>query len=152
VGSRRAPGLDADGRRGRRLPRPPHEPGRRAADDRRRRRRPRAGTSARAASPMKLEEGVALARFTTIGTGGPARFFARTQSVDELEDLLAWSAAAGHAVETIGLGSNVLVHDDGIDAVVVRLTGSLSDVRIDGEELVAGGGATNAVCLHRARD
>ncbi len=101
---------------------------------------------------MKLEEGVALSRFTTIGTGGPARFFARPQAVDELEELLAWSAAAGRAVETIGLGSNVLVHDDGVDALVLRLRGTLAEVRVDGEQLVAGGGATNAVCLHSARD
>jgi UDP-N-acetylmuramate dehydrogenase len=101
---------------------------------------------------MTVEEGVALARLTTIGTGGPARFFARPESVDELEELLRWASESAHAVETIGLGSNVLVHDDGVDALVLRLTGALSDVRIEGQELVAGGGATNAVCLHRARD
>jgi UDP-N-acetylmuramate dehydrogenase len=34
---------------------------------------------------------------------------------------------------------------------VLRLAGELADVRADGELLVAGGGATNAVSLHRAR-
>jgi len=99
-----------------------------------------------------VEENVPLARFTTIGTGGPARWFARPESVEKLSEALAWAAAAGVAVEVIGLGSNVLVHDDGVDALVVKLTGDLASVRVDGEELVAGGGASNAVCLHRARD
>jgi UDP-N-acetylmuramate dehydrogenase len=101
---------------------------------------------------VKLEERVPLARFTTIGTGGPARFFARPASVAELQELLAWAAAEGVGVETIGLGSNLLVHDDGVDALVLRLEGELADARVEGDVLVAGGGATNAVCLHRARD
>jgi UDP-N-acetylmuramate dehydrogenase len=101
---------------------------------------------------MKLQERVALASFTTIGTGGPARFFSQPASLDELEELLGWAADRELAVETIGLGSNVLVRDDGVEGLVLRLGGGLSEVRVEGDELVAGGGATNAVCLHRARD
>jgi len=101
---------------------------------------------------MKLEKRVPLARFTTIGTGGPARFFARSSSAAELQELLAWAAAEGVAVEAVGLGSNLLVHDDGVDALVLRLEGELAEARVEGDVLVAGGGATNAVCLHRARD
>src|SRR5881227_1940369 len=101
---------------------------------------------------MTLEERVPLARFTTIGTGGPARWFARPPNLAELEQLLGWAAAEGAVVETVGLGSNLLVHDDGVDALVLHLEGELADVRVEGDLLVAGGGATNAVCLHRARD
>jgi UDP-N-acetylenolpyruvoylglucosamine reductase len=100
---------------------------------------------------MTLEEQVPLARFTTLGTGGPARHFARPQSLEELHELLDWAARDGIAVETIGLGSNLLAHDEGVDALVLRLEGGLAEVRFEGAELVAGGGATNAVCLHRAR-
>jgi UDP-N-acetylenolpyruvoylglucosamine reductase len=98
-----------------------------------------------------MDEHVPLARFTTIGTGGPARWMSRPQSLGELQDALAWAAAEHVGVEAIGLGSNVLAHDDGVDALVVKLGGELAAVRIDGDVLVAGGGATNAVCLHRAR-
>jgi UDP-N-acetylmuramate dehydrogenase len=98
-----------------------------------------------------VQENTALARYTTIGTGGPARWFAQPSSLSELQDALHWARDAGVHVETIGLGSNLLVADDGVDALVLRLTGELAEVRVDGERLVAGGGATNAVCLHRAR-
>ncbi len=98
-----------------------------------------------------MEDHVALARHTTIGTGGPARFFARPESLDELIELLGWAAAHGVGVETIGLGSNVLVDDLGVDALVLRLGGELAEARVDGRTLVAGGGAPNAVALHRAR-
>jgi UDP-N-acetylmuramate dehydrogenase len=99
-----------------------------------------------------IEEGVALSRHTTLGTGGPARFFARPATLAELAELLAWARGEGVAVETIGLGSNLLVHDGGVDALVLRLAGELAEARVDGTVLVAGGGAANAVCLHRARD
>jgi UDP-N-acetylmuramate dehydrogenase len=98
-----------------------------------------------------MQENVSLARHTTIGTGGPARWFARPETVDELVDVLRWARERGAAVETIGLGSNVLVHDEGVDALVVKLAGELAAAEVDGDVLVAGGGAANAVCLHRAR-
>jgi UDP-N-acetylenolpyruvoylglucosamine reductase len=100
---------------------------------------------------VNVEEGVALARFTTIGTGGPAAAFARPESVPEVEELLRWAAARGLPVAVVGLGSNLLVADNGVEALVLRLAGGLASVEIDGDLLTAGGGAANAVCLHRAR-
>jgi UDP-N-acetylenolpyruvoylglucosamine reductase len=100
---------------------------------------------------VRIEEGVPLARLTTIGTGGPARAFAKPESLAELEEALAWAADRELAVATVGLGSNVLAADDGVDALVLRLGGELASARVEDETLVAGGGAANAVCLHRAR-
>ena len=105
-----------------------------------------------AASVTLVEENVPLARHTTIGTGGPARWFARPESIDELQESLRWAKEREIVVETIGLGSNVLAHDDGVEALVLKLAGELAAVEIDGDMLVAGGGAANAVALHRARD
>ena len=100
---------------------------------------------------MKIEEGVPLARLTTIGTGGPAQAFAQPASLGELEEALAWAAERELPVATVGLGSNLLVADVGVDGLVLRLAGDLASVRVEDGRLVAGGGATNAVCLHRAR-
>ena len=100
---------------------------------------------------MEIETGVLLARLTTIGTGGPAAALARPATLAELEEAIAWAAEQDKDVVTIGLGSNVLGADAGVDALVVRLEGDLASVQVDGTRLSAGGGATNAVCLHRAR-
>jgi UDP-N-acetylmuramate dehydrogenase len=100
---------------------------------------------------VKLEERVPLARMTTIGTGGPARWLGRPQTVVELEELLRWASAEGVSVTTVGLGSNLLAADEGVDGLVLRLEGELAGVEVRGETLAAGGGAANAVCLHRAR-
>ena len=101
---------------------------------------------------MEIETGVPLARLTTIGTGGAATAFARPDSVADLEKAIAWATGRGLGIRTVGLGSNLLAADDGVDALVLRLAGALADVEVDGDLLRAGGGATNAVCLHRARD
>ncbi|MGH2936022.1 MAG: UDP-N-acetylmuramate dehydrogenase [Gaiellaceae bacterium] len=90
---------------------------------------------------------VELSRYTTLGTGGPARELAEPTSVSEVEELLRRRLP----VATIGLGSNLLVADDGVDALVLKLAGDLAAVEIDGDLVRAGGGAANAVCLHRAR-
>ncbi len=100
---------------------------------------------------MVVEENVALARYTTIGTGGPARWFGRPETVDDLQELLRWAEEQGVPVEVVGLGSNVLVHDDGVEALVLKLSGELAAAHVEGETLVMGGGAPNAVGLHRAR-
>jgi len=100
---------------------------------------------------VKIEEGVSLARLTTVGIGGPARHFARPSTLSELEEALRWAAAEGLGVFTIGLGSNLLIADEGVEALVLRLEGELAKVEAEGELLVAGGGAANAVGLHRAR-
>ena len=60
-----------------------------------------------------------------------------------------WSV--GLSVATIGLGSNLLVADEGVEAVVLRLGGDLAAAETQNDLLVAGGGAANAVCLHRVR-
>jgi UDP-N-acetylmuramate dehydrogenase len=98
-----------------------------------------------------IEQNVSLARHTTIGTGGAARWFARPETVDELQEALRWARDNQVVTAVIGLGSNALVHDEGFDGLVVRLAGELAAVEVVGNELVAGGGAPNAVALHRAR-
>jgi len=101
---------------------------------------------------MEIEHDVPLARFTTLGTGGPADAFARPETLEDLETALAWAAEQGLAAAVVGLGSNLLVADRGVQALVLKLAGELSRVEVDGTTLRAGGGTPLAVCLHRARD
>jgi UDP-N-acetylmuramate dehydrogenase len=100
---------------------------------------------------VKVEEGVALSRFTTLGAGGPAAAFARPESVEDVEEALAWASGRGLPVATVGLGSNLLVSDEGFDGLVLKLGGELALAEVEGQRLLAGGGTANAVCLHRVR-
>ena len=143
------------GLRGRRRVGRAHRAARRPrADARRRAGRRRARAGARAADvsapPPGVEADAALARLTTIGTGGPARFLARPTTAPEL----AAGAGLGRrarsfAVAVIGLGSNLLVADEGYDGVAVRLEGALAAIEIDGSDVRCGGGASLAAVVRR---
>jgi UDP-N-acetylenolpyruvoylglucosamine reductase len=100
---------------------------------------------------VNVDGQVALSRFTTLGTGGPARAFARPRTLDELVDALRSARERDLPVATVGLGSNLLAADEGVDALVLKLDGELARVEVAGTRVIAGGGAPNAVVLHRAR-
>jgi len=93
------------------------------------------------APPAGVERDYSLARLTTVRTGGPADFFARPSSEQELVELLAWADRAGLAVGVVGSGSNLLVSDDGFHGLAIKLNGELAEFERDGQHLVAGGGA-----------
>ena len=98
-----------------------------------------------------MKEHVPLSRYTTLGTGGPARWFDTPDTEQALVERLAWAASEGVAVAVVGLGSNLLVADDGFPGLVLKLAGELAKAEAAERRLVAGGGAPLAVCLHRAR-
>jgi UDP-N-acetylenolpyruvoylglucosamine reductase len=98
-----------------------------------------------------VKENVPLSKFTTLGTGGPASWFARPETVEELVELLNAAAERELAVAAVGLGSNLLVADEGFAGLALKLDGVLAIAKAGEGRLVAGGGAPLAVCLHRAR-
>jgi UDP-N-acetylenolpyruvoylglucosamine reductase len=91
--------------------------------------------------PPGIERDFSLARLTTVRTGGPADYFARPATEEDLVTLLAWAAAARIEVGVVGSGSNLLVADEGFRGLAIKLAGELAEFARDGERLVAGGGA-----------
>ena len=98
-----------------------------------------------------IKQNVSFSKLTTIGAGGPARFYAEPESAEELVDLLAWAEQNGLPVAVVGLGSNLLVADEGFTGLVLKLKAVLAMAKAEDATLMAGGGAPLAVCLHRAR-
>ena len=93
---------------------------------------------------MKIEQAVQLGRYTTLGAGGEARAFAKPSTVEEVEQALAWARERELPIVTIGLGSNLLVADEGVEALVLKLGGELASAEVRDDLLIAGGGAANA--------
>ncbi len=102
--------------------------------------------------PRFVREDYPLARLTTIGTGGPARFFARPGDDGELERVLAWAAEEEWPIAVVGLGSNLLPADEGYDGLVLRLEGDLAAIDVRTPLIVCGGGATLAASVRKASD
>lgn len=72
--------------------------------------------------PDFVQPQVPLGPHTTLRLGGPAEFLAQPRSVAELAALMKAAADQRQPVRVLGIGSNVLVSDDGVSGVVVRLS------------------------------
>lgn len=104
-------------------------------------------------APEGVQPDFPLARLTTVRTGGPADFYARPKSTEQLVEMLAWADAEGHEVGTIGSGSNLLVADAGFRGLAMKLDGPLAQTERDDLRLRCGGGARlPAVAARAARE
>lgn len=84
-----------------------------------------------------------LAPLTWMKIGGPARYVAVPENVEQLQALVRCCHENGIPVRLLGHGSNVLISDDGFDGVVIRLAGdAFGQIVVDGDKVTAGGGAT----------
>ncbi len=91
-----------------------------------------------------------MAELTTFRIGGPADVLVEPRTADEARVVLAACRRLGVAVRVMGLGSDVLVADEGLRCVVVRIAESLSQVEVDGERMHVEAGASNADVARRA--
>ena len=89
-----------------------------------------------------LELDAPIGQMTSYRVGGRARRLFRPETEEQLAVMTARARSAGAGVRTLGGGSNVLVRDDGVDGVVVRLDGSaFGDVSVEGSRATVGAGA-----------
>jgi UDP-N-acetylmuramate dehydrogenase len=91
--------------------------------------------------PPGIQRDYPLSRLTTIRTGGSAELFARPGTVAELEEVLAWAAADGAQVGVVGSGSNLLIADEGVRGLVLKLDQELTQITVEGTRIDCGGGA-----------
>lgn len=71
--------------------------------------------------PFDLKENHPLAPLTTLGVGGPARYFARAESEESVVGAVEFARQNGLALFTLGGGSNILVSDAGFNGLVLQI-------------------------------
>ncbi len=91
-----------------------------------------------------------LAPFTTWRIGGPAQLLATPADRDDLVLALSWASGRGTDWRLLGNGSNLLVRDEGVRGLVLRVRKVLEQIDHDGKRLVAGAGALFPVVARRA--
>ncbi len=70
---------------------------------------------------MLIREHVRLAPFTTLGVGGPARYFAEARSEAEVIEAVEFARAGQLPLFVLGGGSNLLVADAGFSGLVLKI-------------------------------
>lgn len=95
--------------------------------------------------PIKLQEKVPLAPYTTLGIGGPARFFCEAKTEDEVAETAKLAHDRGLPLFVLGGGSNLLVSDAGFDGLVMRVgvVGSMRESREGAHVLLEAGAGGN---------
>ena len=96
---------------------------------------------------VKREE--SLAKKTTIGIGGAARIYAEPASVADLQALVRAAKSLALPVIALGRGSNLIVPDEGVDALVVSLrqpAWEIFEPRADGRVWVGAGLRLKNLC------
>jgi UDP-N-acetylmuramate dehydrogenase len=70
---------------------------------------------------MELQENVALAPLTSLGVGGPARYFVKATSADEVEQAVGFAQWRKLSLFVLGGGSNLVIADRGWDGLVLKI-------------------------------
>ncbi|MEP1352668.1 MAG: UDP-N-acetylmuramate dehydrogenase [Tateyamaria sp.] len=92
-----------------------------------------------------------LSTLTWLRVGGPADWLLQPADVQDLSDFLK-SLGLDVPVFPMGVGSNLIVRDGGLRAVVVRLGRGFNEIKVDGDMVTAGAAALDAHVARRAAD
>lgn len=87
---------------------------------------------------LSLKHNVSLAPYTTLGIGGPARFFREVRKEEELLETIIWARENRIPFLVIGCGSNLLVSDCGFSGLVIR--NAVEGIRRTDQRLLVKGG------------
>lgn len=89
-----------------------------------------------------VRRGEPLAMHTWFQLGGPAEYFAEPEDADQLMELVRRCHDENVDVRLLGQGSNILVRDEGVPGMVIRLSApAFCDIRVEGRTITAAGGA-----------
>ncbi len=100
----------------------------------------------------KIEADVVLAPYTWFRVGGPAQALFQPADEADLADFLK-ACPSDIPVMAVGVGSNLIVRDGGIEGVIIRLTPrGFGQVTTDGVRVVAGAACLDAVVAKRAAE
>lgn len=94
--------------------------------------------------PENVRENVSMSDYTTFKIGGPAELFIEPFGIGELSDIIKLCKKENVPYILIGAGSNLLVSDDGIEGVVLKLSDCFDYVNIKDTEIEAGAGTSLA--------
>lgn len=91
-----------------------------------------------------------MARHTTFKVGGPADFMVQPTSASEVNAAITAAKLAGEPWWIIGCGSDLLISDDGLRGVVIKIGDRMANISIEGTRVRAQAGATNEAVAEAA--
>lgn len=90
----------------------------------------------------KIKYNEKMSKYTTMKVGGPCDCIIFPDEISKIKDAIDFCKNKKIAFYVIGNGSNLLVKDEGIQGVVIKLGHRFGKIEIDGEYILAYAGAT----------
>ena len=91
---------------------------------------------------MQILENEPMSKHTSFKVGGPARYFAKVESIEDQKAAFALAREKELPYFILGNGTNLLVSDKGYDGVVITLAGKFSEIQDLGNGAFKVGAAT----------
>jgi UDP-N-acetylmuramate dehydrogenase len=83
----------------------------------------------------RVYENEPLKEHTYFKIGGPAKILVKVNSIDEIKKVIQLCKDENVQYYVIGNGTNILVPDEGLDAVIIKIADSFNDYRIQGNKV-----------------
>ncbi|MBQ2678007.1 MAG: UDP-N-acetylmuramate dehydrogenase [Firmicutes bacterium] len=97
-------------------------------------------------------QGADMKEYTSFKAGGRADILVIPENEEQLMYALKTLAGSGAEYMVMGNGTNILVKDGGYRGVIVKIGDAFSDIRVEGEKLIAGSGALMTQVANEALD
>lgn len=91
---------------------------------------------------MEIQRNIKLSQYTTFKIGGAAEYFCAVKNTEDLLEAAAWAKGKGIALHILGGGSNLLISDNGVKGLVIKI--ELEDISISNEKTVVQAGCSLA--------
>ena len=98
---------------------------------------------------MNILENVPMSEHTSFKVGGPARYFVKAESVDDIKEAIQFTKERALPSFILGKGTNLLVSDNGFNGVIIQLGKFFSDIENLGNGKIRAKGATPLARLAR---
>ena len=83
-----------------------------------------------------------MKKHTTMKVGGPCECMVEPSSIEEIQKIVEYSKKNNIKYYVIGNGSNLLVKDEGVNALIIKISNKFSTVEVNGEHIKAYSGCS----------
>ena len=92
-------------------------------------------------SVNSIKKNEKMSNHTTLGVGGEAKLFVEPETEVEIVDVIKIAKKNNIPLYIIGRGSNLLVSDNGLNGIVLKIANKFSSVMINGDSIISRAGA-----------
>jgi UDP-N-acetylmuramate dehydrogenase len=97
---------------------------------------------------MNIQKNILLSKYTTFKIGGPAEHFVIAKNIEEVQEAVKWAKENNHPIFMLGGGSNLLISDQGIKGLVIKL--DLQNIEFDNNKITVGAGVILTFLLNQS--